>query len=85
MISAAARQRRKEKREQKRAEFAMTIAQFSLEGRFCMNCKHIAAAPFPGKGRICSLNSDHEGYMSALPNGICTDHAFRADRASKGE
>ena len=80
MLSVAARQRRREKRAVKSVEATRVVAELSMEGRFCANCRHIGSAPFPGKGRICELGSDSDGYMPVLPTGLCAKHEFRANR-----
>ena len=69
-----ARQRRREKREQKLVEYRQAIDALKASGKFCSNCQHFGRAPIGIKGRICELDSDSEGYVIKKPDDICARH-----------
>lgn len=74
-----ARQRRREKREKKLAEYRMVIVGLKAAGKFCSNCQHFGRAPVGLKDRICDLNSDSDGYAIVKPDHVCIRHDRRGD------
>lgn len=76
-MTPEARQRRRDKRDRKLAEYREAIAALRAAGRSCSNCQHWGRAPIGMKDRICDLDSDHEGYVAAKPDHLCTRHDFR--------
>lgn len=81
MISTAARQRRREKRELAHAERERALISLRAHGKTCSNCQHVGRAPFPAKGCICELDSDSEGYVIVELSGLCVRHASAGDKS----
>jgi hypothetical protein len=61
----------------KRAVAEVRMAELRNSGSSCATCEHFRKASFGegGKGHVCDLYSDSEGYVRANPDGICPDYS----------
>lgn len=64
-----ARNRRRALR--RRADHEAAMTPLRAAGRSCASCRNFEKGPPGIGGRICSADSDFQGYARAVPTGLC--------------
>ena len=77
------KQRRREKKERKLAEYRAAVAVLRSDGKSCSNCQHWGHAPLGMKDRICELDSDSDGYVVARSDHVCTHHDLNQQKTQR--